>query len=133
MLIAASPDTQARKFLDPSVCILCEQSLTALQQSTRIVDTALDYWPKGHETSRLIGRKYICEGCTHHVALALGYGTPAEVLTLQATVAALQTELAESNRQLDLSGSVKSVLQSAIQEIQAQSQTQKGAKRGITA
>jgi hypothetical protein len=112
--IAAGPGQPARSFLDPSLCFLCEQSLTALQHATRIVDTALDYWEKNPQWARLSGRKYVCEGCAHHVALALGYVTGPEHRILIEENAALAQRLAEQEKLVDLSGAIQDAIDKAL-------------------
>lgn len=103
--------------MDPSVCFLCEQSLTALQQSTRIVDTVLDYWRKGHETSRLFGRKYVCEGCTHHIASAFGYVTGPVHNALIEENEALGQRLMVLEKVADIQGLLKDALAKAVEAV----------------
>jgi hypothetical protein len=114
MDVVAGPQQHMRSFLDPALCFLCEQSLTALQNATRIVDTAQDYWEKNSFNIRLHGRKYLCEGCVHHVATALGYVTQEKAQQLIDAADGLRAHVEELEKASDLSEFIKQTVTTAM-------------------
>ncbi len=113
MEIIAGPDLPHVHLPAPSVCFLCEG---APQQSVeRVVDTALDYWPdKGYQVVPLTGRKFVCEGCAHHIANALGYVRGPEHDGVVSDRAALQAELDEARKAADISGLIARTVAEAV-------------------